>query len=126
MDLRRAKVGGVVVRRLARRSAVLSLLVVALLAVFGGGSQHFSAHADGALKLSAARWQLLGEPALERIGAYADGAIDSSEDHHPSCPQPARPSLRVPGSPTTIDASVRRSSSSELARSHAARGPPFA
>lgn len=126
MDVRRAKVRGLVVRRLARRSAVLSLLVVALLPVFGGGSQHFSAHTDAALKPSAARWQLVPEPALERIGACADGAIDSSEDHHPSCPQPTLPSLRIPGSPTTTNTSAWRSSSSELARSHAARGPPFA
>lgn len=125
MDLERPMARGDASDRLAQRAALMAFLVLAM-PTLSGSSGELSEHANVTLRPSVVQSGFLRTPAPEPIGACADGAIDSSEDHHPSCHQLTPPSIRIYGSPTIAETSVRRSTSSELARSHAARGPPSA
>jgi hypothetical protein len=125
MDLGRAKVRGDALHRLAQSAALMSLLVLAL-PVFLVTSGDMSARGNATLSPPAAQSKLIREPAPERVGACADGAIDSPEDHDPSFPQLSLPPIRISGASTVTDACARRPSSSDLARSQTARGPPLA
>jgi hypothetical protein len=111
--------------RLAQRAALMSLLVLALPALWGTTGD-VSAPAGATPRPSAAQSQLLREPAPERIGACADGAVDSSEDHDPSCQPLALPSIRISGPWTVAHSCTRRPSDGQRARSQTARGPPLA
>jgi hypothetical protein len=111
--------------QLAQRAALMALLVLALPALWGT-SADLSAPASSTLRPLAAQSQLLREPAPERIGACADGAVDSSEDHNPSCQPRAVPSIRISAAWTITDSRARRPSDSQSARSQTARGPPLA
>lgn len=125
MDLERPMVGGDASHRLAQGAALMAFLVLAMPTLWGSSGE-LSDQANVSLSPSAVQSKFLQTPAPEPIGACADGAIDSSEDHHPSCHQLTPPSIRIYGSSTIAETSARRSTSSELARSRAARGPPSA
>lgn len=111
---------------LLRHSAPLTFFVALAISVFSGASEDRSVEAQASLTPSTSHPQLLRQPAAERSGAWADGAIDSSEDHEPTCDWGNLPSIQSLGSLTATAVGSWCLSGSELARSYAARGPPFA
>jgi len=111
--------------RLAQRAALMSLLVLALPALWGA-ARDVSAPAGAVPRPSEAQSEFLRKTAPERIGACADGLVDSSEDHDPSCQPLALPSIRISGAWTDVDSYARRPTDGQRARSQTARGPPLA
>jgi hypothetical protein len=126
MDSQDGKDLGVPGHGLVRRSARLTFLVAAVISVNSGIGSNPSVEGHDSLAPITAHSQVLRQPAAERAGAWADGAIDSSEDNDPTCDWTNLPSIRTIGSLTASAVGAWCLTGSELSRSYAARGPPFA
>ena len=115
-----------ITRRSGRRVAMLAVLVLAVSGAFSNVGSASSIGAAATLAPLAAHRQVRLKPPSERIGAWADGAIDSFEENDPSCEPLALTPAKRTESLASCDSRVPRLASGELARPRPARGPPSA